>query len=617
MDITATAGGLSLSMPSALQSSTGEDILVKNVGSNTFTLKDYSGGTITTVIAGASIYVYLKDVSTAAGQWATVAFGVGSSSVNAASLIGFGIKAIGASLNQSHPATTANVNFTIAASDRAELYLDSIGITITLPPANGIGNDFFFMVRNISAGTTTLDASGADLIDGASFITLSPEESCIVCCTGTAWFTVGRGRSTTFVYTQLTKNVAGNTNVTLTGAEASNAILKFIGALTGNINVIVPNITAIWYVDNATSGAYTLTVKTVSGTGIPVATSNRVILYGDGVNVYDAQTVFTSSGAFGSGTASVPSITFASDPDTGLYNPSTNQVGITANGSQVALFTTGGLNVSGALTLGTDLAVLQGGTGASDAPTARTNLGISATNTPNTPSGNLAATDVQGALNELQTDVDTRAVASTVNAALALKVSKTSDTGSAVMPSGTTGQRDGSPVAGYLRYNSTLIQFEGYNGTTWGAVGGGGGATGGGTGPALNAMFFENDTLVTENYTIGQGALRSGVTVVAATNLFTLTAHNFIADQLVQFSTTTTLPAPLVAATGYYVIASGLTVDDFKISTTLGGTELDITTTGTGTHSVGKLKNASSTGTITIATSKTVIVPTNATWSIN
>jgi hypothetical protein len=42
----------------------------------------------------------------------------------------------------------------------------------------------------------------------------------------------------------------------------------------------------------------------------------------------------------------------------------------------------------------------------------------------NTASGNLAATDVQAALNELQTDVDTRAVASTVTTNLATKVDK-------------------------------------------------------------------------------------------------------------------------------------------------------------------------------------------------
>ena len=40
------------------------------------------------------------------------------------------------------------------------------------------------------------------------------------------------------------------------------------------------------------------------------------------------------------------------------------------------------------------------------------------------------------------------------------------------VPVGTTGQRPGSPAAGYFRYNSTTSQFEGYT-TSWGAIGGG------------------------------------------------------------------------------------------------------------------------------------------------
>lgn len=61
-------------------------------------------------------------------------------------------------------------------------------------------------------------------------------------------------------------------------------------------------------------------------------------------------------------------------------------------------------------------------------------------------------------------------------------VSKTSGTGSGQLPVGTTGQRDGSPSAGFIRFNSTDTVFEGYNGTEWGSIGGGGpGLDGGGT----------------------------------------------------------------------------------------------------------------------------------------
>jgi hypothetical protein len=80
----------------------------------------------------------------------------------------------------------------------------------------------------------------------------------------------------------------------------------------------------------------------------------------------------------------------------------------------------------------------------------------------------------------------------------ATTVAKTSATGSAVMPTGTTAQRDGSPATGYLRFNSTDTSFEGYDGSAWGAIGGGGGASGGGT----DAVFYENGKVITTSYSI-------------------------------------------------------------------------------------------------------------------
>jgi len=74
-------------------------------------------------------------------------------------------------------------------------------------------------------------------------------------------------------------------------------------------------------------------------------------------------------------------------------------------------------------------------------------------------------------------------------------VAKTSATGSGALPSGTTAQRDGSPSAGYIRYNTTTGGFEGYS-TAWGAIGGG---ASGGNG---EATVFENEIAIGEDYTI-------------------------------------------------------------------------------------------------------------------
>jgi len=101
-------------------------------------------------------------------------------------------------------------------------------------------------------------------------------------------------------------------------------------------------------------------------------------------------------------------------------------------------------------------------------------------------------------------------------------VAKTSATGSAVMPSGTTAQRNGSPNAGNLRFNTTDTSFEGYDGSAWGAIGGGGGASGGGS----DAIFYENGQTVTTNYTLtsntnamstGPITINSGVAVTVPT----------------------------------------------------------------------------------------------------
>ena len=84
------------------------------------------------------------------------------------------------------------------------------------------------------------------------------------------------------------------------------------------------------------------------------------------------------------------------------------------------------------------------------------------------------------------------------------------------LPDGTTGQRPGSPVAGMIRYNTTLSTFEGYKASAWGAIGGG--ATGGGS----DDIFYENGQTVTTNYTLstnknavtaGPVTVNSGITV--------------------------------------------------------------------------------------------------------
>ena len=70
---------------------------------------------------------------------------------------------------------------------------------------------------------------------------------------------------------------------------------------------------------------------------------------------------------------------------------------------------------------------------------------------------------------------------------------RTSTTGSAALPTGTEAQRDGTAAAGYIRFNTDISQFEGYNGTSWASVDGGG--------PTFRATLSAGDWITTSTNT--------------------------------------------------------------------------------------------------------------------
>ncbi|MFN3188069.1 MAG: tail fiber domain-containing protein, partial [Candidatus Paceibacteria bacterium] len=83
----------------------------------------------------------------------------------------------------------------------------------------------------------------------------------------------------------------------------------------------------------------------------------------------------------------VPSYSWTGNTNTGIYQPGTNQIGFTTNGvARMTINATGVVNVPGSLTLGTALAVAQGGTGALSFPAGRLLFG-DGTSALNTSSG--------------------------------------------------------------------------------------------------------------------------------------------------------------------------------------------------------------------------------------
>jgi hypothetical protein len=87
--------------------------------------------------------------------------------------------------------------------------------------------------------------------------------------------------------------------------------------------------------------------------------------------------------------------------------------------------------------------------------------------------------------------------------------------------------------------------------------------------------------------TFGATRIEKAVTIAPSTDTFTATTHTLAVNDQVTFSVSNgTLPSPLATGTTYYVIASGLTANAFKVSLTEGGAALDITGSATGTYQV-------------------------------
>lgn len=354
MDVTASSGGLSLIMPPANQTSVGQDALIRNTGAQTFTVKDYGGGTIITIAAGETKYIYVTTNATEAGTWANIAFGVGTSAADAATLAGYGLKAIASTLNNAHPVTTFSSNYTAVASDRAGTRVWTGGAgTLTLTAASTLGNDWFLLLRNGGTGTLTVSTSGGNLINGGSSIALQPSDSCVIACSGTAFYTVGLGKSTQFNFSQLTKAVSTGT-YTLTPSEASNTILKFTGTLSGNVTVILPQTIQVYYITNQTDGTgagYTITFTTnVSGAATAIVPANQqVTLLCDSVNLYNANTI--AAGALSlsmvNGTVASPALNFSSETTTGVYRAGAGEFDISILGTKRFALTATGLTITG------------------------------------------------------------------------------------------------------------------------------------------------------------------------------------------------------------------------------------------------------------------------------
>jgi len=282
--------------------------------------------------------------------------------------------------------------------------------------------------------------------------------------------------------------ISGNVT-TVAGISADVTTVAADGADIGTVAGISANVSTVAGIDSdvTTVAGISANVTTVAGISSDVTTVATNV-----ADITNFSDVYLGPKASDPATRNDASALQAGD----LYFNTSGNVVKAYTGSSWEVAFSGG---SGYLQTSNNLSDL------GDAALAVSNLGISAT---------AAELNVLDGITASTAELNyTDGVTSNIQTQLDAKIDETSATGSAIIPSGTEAQRDGSPAAGYLRFNSDEGSFEGYDGSAWGSIGGGASAGG---------AIYENVDDITSNYTITTGSngfsvgpmtIASGVTV--------------------------------------------------------------------------------------------------------
>lgn len=396
-----------------------------------------------------------------------------------------------------------------------------------------------------SLGVTTVKALGASTYTRAStlYIAGAPAASTNATITTPYALYVAAGNSNfggtvnglTFASTSVSSAAA--TALSLTSGTTGAATLD--SGSTGAVNVGTNANAKTITIGNSTGAT---AVDIITGTGNLDITSPLATISGD---------LTVTGGDIKTG-AAVASTLF-SDTTTGniavagALSTGTFTVGATGSTGAVSLFpATGsqaislGAATTGTVTLGSTSAtavqlptgktkigqsfLAQGGAVTATLPTAAGTL-VGSGDTATVTNAMLAGSIADSKLNQITTasKVSTSAITGTLAVgnggtgsttaadALVSLGERTASTGSVKLPVGTTAQRDGTPSQGFIRFNSTVLKFEGYNGSAWSAVGGGA------TGAGGDEVFVENGQTVNTSYTMttGKNAMSAGPITVA------------------------------------------------------------------------------------------------------
>jgi hypothetical protein len=375
IDVTASAAGYYVDLPDATLTGAGQVILFNNVGATySFFVRDFMGGTLATIAPGQQWELYLAATTTSAGTWRVFRFGASTATVQPSALAGAGLTVDGSTLAQSTPVSSFSTSpQTLSSSNRASAFVwtGSGTGTLNLPSTVTVGNNYFVMVRNQGGGALVIDPAGAEQINSLSTVSMQPGDSATLITDGVSWFTIGLGQNAVFAFDYTIIDIpAGTSTLTLSGQQLNRIAYRFTSstALNRNCTIIVPSTVQQYWVTNATSGAYTLSLSTSGGTPVSIAQNARGIYYCDGSNIILADTASVSlpvgiaQGGTGATTDSAARFNLGITPFADPLVTSTSAPGARAVISAAASGANSDITSLSGLT--TPLSVAQGGTGA-------------------------------------------------------------------------------------------------------------------------------------------------------------------------------------------------------------------------------------------------------------
>jgi hypothetical protein len=346
MDCTPSTAGLSVALPPGGQGSEGTDILFRNFGAVAFTVTDSAGGASVSIGAGVSKYFYLSDNSTPAGTWQNVTFGTGTSSADAASLQGAGLTTLAGKLATTQTPLSVSASLTFTDANRANTYVWTGGNgTFTIPAVGGLTPGWFVSFRNNGTGVLNIIGTGATQINAQPNITVNPGESGILMFQSSTgnFFTVGLATPSNVTFTSATydvDSVVGPTFSLVSYAPIIQTYVALSGTRTTNLNVLLPATTQLYILVNDT-GAVTYNVTfQISGSSqapVPLSPGSVATVLSDGNFLYVLSQNTTSFYYAADGSAAVPSYSFISDTNTGMFLDAANVLGLSANGVDMML----------------------------------------------------------------------------------------------------------------------------------------------------------------------------------------------------------------------------------------------------------------------------------------